>query len=89
MMYNSEIKNTFNQSTVQQEQPCTFEVGQMVTNHHNGLQSISANQNDHLTLTGNKYREYEETDKLTVDEFYPLIDPKIKNQIAAKVRLEL
>ena len=56
MMYNSEIKNTFNQSTVQQEQPCTFEVGQMVDNHRNALQSISANQNDHLTLTGGKYK---------------------------------
>lgn len=57
MMYNSEIKNNFNQSTVQQEQPCTFEVGQMVDNHRNALQSISANQNDHLTLTGGKYQD--------------------------------
>lgn len=28
-------------------------------------------------------------DKITVDDFYPLIDQRIKSQIANKVRLEL
>ena len=29
------------------------------------------------------------SDRITVEDFYPIIDPKIKNQIAMKVRNEL
>lgn len=84
MMYNSEVKNTFNQSTVQQDQPCTFEAGQIANNHI--LHSMSANQVNNRLI--NDVVE-DNSDRITVEDFYPIIDPKIKNQIAMKVRMEL